>query len=88
MFSIKKNVIFLDVLTYVILYKIDKLNYNLLMVISNILGAVEMSNLQQNALANFQFKIMTKVLVDGLTFTAPKLVSEQQRSFFSRKTNL
>lgn len=32
-------------------------------------------------MANFQFKVVTKVLADRLAITAPKIISEQQRGF-------
>lgn len=40
-----------------------------------------MDNSRPFALANFQFKTITKILANRLETLAPKIVSEHQRSF-------
>ncbi|XP_019427157.1 PREDICTED: uncharacterized protein LOC109335477 [Lupinus angustifolius] len=44
-------------------------------------GADKIENFRPIALANFQFKIITKVLADRLALIAPKITSSQQRGF-------
>lgn len=47
-----------------------------MVLISKFSGADKIEDFQPIALANFQFKIITKVLVDHLALIAPKIVSE------------
>ncbi|XP_045802493.1 uncharacterized protein LOC123896099 [Trifolium pratense] len=44
-------------------------------------GADTIENFRPIAVANFQFKIITKILADRLAVIAPKIVSEHQRGF-------
>lgn len=44
-------------------------------------NADRVENFRPIALANIQFKIITKVLEDRLALVAPKVISEQQRGF-------
>lgn len=54
------------------------LNYNMT---KTILKTSSVTKYGSTALANFQFKIITKILADRLVIIAPKIVSEQQRGF-------
>lgn len=44
-------------------------------------GQIELSSLDLFALANFKFRIITKVIADRLALVAPKIISENQRGF-------
>ncbi|MCI11013.1 RNA-directed DNA polymerase (Reverse transcriptase), partial [Trifolium medium] len=60
---------------------LQNLNSNLIVLIPKMNGAVSMSDFRPIALANFIFKILTKIIADRLASIAPKLVSEHQRGF-------
>lgn len=57
------------------------LNSNLVVLIPKFPEADTIENYRPIALANFQFKIITKVLADRLAFVAPTIISENQRGF-------
>lgn len=57
------------------------LNSNLVTLISKFAEADKIEDYRPISLANFQFKVITKVLVDRLSIIAPKIVSPQQRGF-------
>jgi hypothetical protein len=57
------------------------LNSNLLILIPKTPGADSIDNFRPIALANFQFKIITKILADRLSVIASKIISPQQRGF-------
>lgn len=57
------------------------LNSNLVVLIPKFKGADMIENFRPIALANFQFKIITKVLADRLSIIVPKIITEEQRGF-------
>lgn len=57
------------------------LNYNLLILIPKVPQADKLDNFRPIALANFQFKIITKILADRLGSIASLIISEYQRGF-------
>jgi len=57
------------------------LNSNILILIPKVQGADRLDNFRPIALANFQFKIITKILADRLGIIASKIVSVHQRGF-------
>lgn len=57
------------------------LNSNLVVLIPKFKGADKIEDFRPIALANYQFKIITKVLADRLAIIAPKIISEEQRGF-------
>lgn len=63
------------------------LNSNLVVLIPKFLGVDTIENYRPIALANFQFKIINKVLAwaDRLATIAPKIISENQRGFIRDK---
>lgn len=62
-------------------YIMPNLNSNLLILIPKIPGADNLENFRPIALANFQFKILTKILADRLGLIASKIISPHQRGF-------
>ncbi|XP_019435167.1 PREDICTED: uncharacterized protein LOC109341679 [Lupinus angustifolius] len=60
---------------------LPNLNSNNIVLIPKFSGADRIEDFRPIALANFQFKIITKVLADRLAIIAPKIISNQQRSF-------
>lgn len=60
---------------------LPNLNSNLVVLISKFQGVDRIEHFMPIALTNFQFKIITKVIVDRLSSIAPKIISEQQRGF-------
>lgn len=61
------------------------LNSNLVVLIPKFPEADTIENYRPIALANFQFKIITKVLADRLATVAPKIISEHQRGFLRNR---
>ncbi|XP_019435878.1 PREDICTED: uncharacterized protein LOC109342329 [Lupinus angustifolius] len=61
------------------------LNSNLVVLIPKFPGADKIEDFRPIALANFQFKIITKVLADRLASVAPKIISSQQRGFLKNR---
>lgn len=57
------------------------LNSNLIILIPKVQGADRLDNFRPIALANFQFKIITKILADRLSSITSKIVSVHQRGF-------
>lgn len=57
------------------------LNSNLVALIPKFARADRIENFRPIALANFQFKIISKVLADRLAKIAQKIISPQQRGF-------
>jgi hypothetical protein len=62
-------------------YIMPNLNSILIILIPKIAGADKLDNFRPIALANFQFKIITKILADRLVFIASKIISTHQRGF-------
>lgn len=62
-------------------YIMPNLNSNLIILIPKIPGADKMDNFRPIALANFQFKIITKILVDRLGWISPSIISAHQKGF-------
>ncbi|XP_019416122.1 PREDICTED: uncharacterized protein LOC109327431 [Lupinus angustifolius] len=60
---------------------LPNLNSNLIVLIPKFSGADKSEDFRPIALANFQFKVITKVLADRLAAIAPLIVSNQQRGF-------
>ncbi|KAF1883223.1 hypothetical protein Lal_00030326 [Lupinus albus] len=60
---------------------LPNLNSNNIVLIPKHSGADKIEDFKPIALANFQFKIITKVLASRLVVIAPKIVSPQQRGF-------
>lgn len=60
---------------------LPNMNSNLVVLIPKFPGADMIENYRPIALANFQFKIITKVLADRLSVIAPKIISKNQRGF-------
>jgi hypothetical protein len=60
---------------------VSNLNSNLIVLIPKVPGADNMGDLRPIALANFQFKLITKILADRLSLIATKIILEQQRGF-------
>ena len=59
----------------------NNLNSNLLILIPKVKGADRLDNFRPIALANFQFKIITKILADRVGLVASKIVLVHQRGF-------
>lgn len=59
----------------------QNLNSNVIVLIPKFKGADRVESFRPIALANFQFKVITKILADRLGIIASKVVSEQQRGF-------
>ncbi|CAL0299683.1 unnamed protein product [Lupinus luteus] len=64
---------------------LPNLNSNNIVLIPKFLGANKIEDFRAIALANFQFKIITKVLADKLSVVAAKIVSPQQRGFLKER---
>ncbi|CAL0324296.1 unnamed protein product [Lupinus luteus] len=62
------------------------LNSNLVVLIPKFPGADGIEDFRPIALANFQFKIITKVLADRLASIAPSIISPQQRGFIKGRS--
>ncbi|XP_019433032.1 PREDICTED: uncharacterized protein LOC109339940, partial [Lupinus angustifolius] len=60
---------------------LPNLNSNNIILIPKVIGADRVEDFRPIALANFQFKIISKVLADRLAIIAPKLISNHQRGF-------
>ncbi|XP_019465329.1 PREDICTED: uncharacterized protein LOC109363519 [Lupinus angustifolius] len=60
---------------------LPNLNSNNVVLIPKFPGADRIEDLRPIALANFQFKIISKVLADRLAIIAPKIISTNQRGF-------
>jgi len=59
----------------------NNINSNMLVLIPKVTGAQEMGDFRPIALANFQFKIVTKLLANKLSIVAMRIVSPEQRGF-------
>jgi hypothetical protein len=57
------------------------LNSNLIILIPKVSGADKLDNFRPITLANFQFKIITKILADRLGSIASKIIFEHQGGF-------
>lgn len=80
------DVIYLDVINFIqFLFLTSKLNENLhanlLILILKITWTGREEDFCLITLANFQFKIITKILVDHLAVVAAKIISHHQRGF-------
>ncbi|KAF1886388.1 hypothetical protein Lal_00045620 [Lupinus albus] len=64
---------------------LPNLNSNKVILIPNFPGAVNIEDFRPIALANFQFKIITKVIADKLVLVAPNIVFSQQRGFIKER---
>lgn len=62
-------------------WMLPNLNANLVVLIPKVHGAEKIEDFRPTSLANFQFKIITKILADRLANIAPKIISHQQRGF-------
>jgi hypothetical protein len=62
---------------------LHNLNSNLIVIIPKVTGADNMGYFRPIALANFQFKIITKLLADRLSIIAPKIIYEHQSRFIT-----
>jgi len=60
---------------------IPNLNSNVLVLIPKVPGAATMADFRPIALANFQFKIITKILADRLAIICMRIISPQQHGF-------
>jgi len=60
---------------------IPNLNSNILVLIPKIPGAASMVDFRPIALANFQFKIITKILAERLAIICMRIISPHQRGF-------
>jgi len=60
---------------------IPNLNANILVLIPQVPGAASMGDFRPIALANFQFKVITKILADRLALIYMRIISPQQRDF-------
>lgn len=56
-------------------------NSNLVVLIPKVSGANSIENFGSIALANFKFKIVTKILMDRLSIIVPKIISPEQHGF-------
>lgn len=61
------------------------MNSNLVVLIPKTKGAEKIEDFRSIALANFQFKIITKVLANRLALIDPKIISHQQRGFIRER---
>ncbi|XP_019451747.1 PREDICTED: uncharacterized protein LOC109353840 [Lupinus angustifolius] len=61
------------------------INFNFVVLIPKHLEADRIEDFRLIALANFQFKIITKVLADRLALIALKIISPQQRGFIKER---
>jgi hypothetical protein len=62
-------------------YIMPNLNSNLLILIPKVPSADKLDNFRPIALANFQFKLITKILADRLGIIASRIISIHQRGF-------
>jgi len=62
-------------------YILPNMNSNLLILVPKVPGADKLELFRPIALANFQFKIITKILADRLGVIASRIVCPQQRGF-------
>lgn len=62
-------------------YIMNNPNSNILILIPKVPGADKLDNYRPIALANFQFKIITKILSDRLGIIASKIISIHQKGF-------
>ncbi|XP_024632876.1 uncharacterized protein [Medicago truncatula] len=60
---------------------IPNLNANILVLLPKVPGAASMGDFRPIALANFQFKVITKILADRLALICMCIISPQQRGF-------
>jgi hypothetical protein len=60
---------------------IPNLNSNILLLIPKTPGAASMGDYLPIALANFQFKIVTKILAERLAIICMRIISPKQRGF-------
>lgn len=60
---------------------LPNINSNLVTLIPKFKGAVSITDYRPITLANFQFKIIYKVLADRLATIAPRIISSQQKGF-------
>lgn len=59
-----------------------QLKFKLIVLIPKLKGADSIDSFRPISLANFQFKLITKVLAGRLANVAPKIISQHQRGFF------
>jgi len=59
----------------------NNFNSNVIVLIPKIPGAKSMGDYRPIALANFQFKIITKILADRLACITSRIISTEQRGF-------
>jgi len=59
----------------------NNINSNLIVLIPKVPGANSMGDYRPIALANFQFKIITKILADRLAYITSRIISIEQRGF-------
>lgn len=60
---------------------LDNLNSSIVVLIPKFVGDDKIENFRPIALANFQFKTITKVIAERLEVIAPKIIFENQRGF-------
>ena len=60
---------------------IPNINANILVLSPKVPGVASMGDFRPIALANFQFKVITKILADRLTLIGMRIISPQQRGF-------
>lgn len=60
---------------------IPNINANIQVLIPKVPGAASMGDFRPIALANFQFKIVTKILAERLAIICMRIISPQQRGF-------
>lgn len=65
---------------------LPNLNSNLVVLIPNVPHPDKIEQFRPIALANFQFKVITKVMADRLATIAPFIVSLQKRGFIPRRS--
>jgi len=59
----------------------NNINSNLIVLIPKVPGANSMGDYRPIALANFQFKIVTKIVADQLAYITSRIISIEQRGF-------
>ena len=59
----------------------NNINSNLIVLISKVRGANSLGDYRPIALANFQFKIITKIVADRLGYITSRIISIEQRGF-------
>lgn len=65
---------------------LPNLNSNVVVLIPKVKGVERTEQYRPIVLANFQFKIISKVLADRLAQVAPKIISENKRGFVKGRT--